>query len=156
MIASVLVALDNSARAPGVLAAASEIAERFDAKMILYRAIVVAPEFPAAGHVAHGDPLPDYLVQTAARELSAIARGNARASIEPPMVSIGQPWRAIVETADRLDVDLIVIGSHGYHGLDRILGTTAGKVANHANRNVLIVHNGAHSHSTPRHLPTQR
>jgi nucleotide-binding universal stress UspA family protein len=32
-----------------------------------------------------------------------------------------------------------VIGAHGYGKLDRMLGTTAAKVVNHADRNVLIV-----------------
>jgi nucleotide-binding universal stress UspA family protein len=37
------------------------------------------------------------------------------------------------------DVDLIVIGSHGYHDADRVLGTTAAKVVNHADHSVLVV-----------------
>ena len=35
--------------------------------------------------------------------------------------------------------DLIVIGSHGYGAIDRVLGTTAAKVVNHADRTVLVV-----------------
>ena len=35
--------------------------------------------------------------------------------------------------------DLVVIGSHGYGGLDRLLGTTAAKVANRAPCSVLVV-----------------
>jgi nucleotide-binding universal stress UspA family protein len=34
---------------------------------------------------------------------------------------------------------LIVIGSHGYGGLDRVLGTTAARVVNHALCSVLVV-----------------
>ncbi len=37
-------------------------------------------------------------------------------------------------------MDLIVLGSHGYGGIDRLLGTTAAHVANRAERNVLVVH----------------
>jgi nucleotide-binding universal stress UspA family protein len=37
------------------------------------------------------------------------------------------------------NVALIVIGAHGYQGLDRMLGTTAAKVVNHADRAVLVV-----------------
>jgi nucleotide-binding universal stress UspA family protein len=145
MIRTILVALDDSPRAPGVLAAASEIAERFDARMLLYRTITVPPEFPAAAHSSHADPLVEIMHDKAVAELHALASGNPRASVEPPVIDEGQPWRAIVDAADRLQVDLVVIGSHRYHGLDRILGTTAGKVANHAHRNVLIVHDGAHA-----------
>ena len=35
--------------------------------------------------------------------------------------------------------DCIVIGSHGYSGFDRILGTNAAKVVNHAECSVLVV-----------------
>lgn len=143
MIKVILVCLDGSPRAPSVLTAATEIAERFDARLIVYRAIVVPPEFPPAAHVPGIDALPDAMRNAALEELRLLTRGNARASVETPATSFGQPWRAIVETADRLEVDLIVLGSHGYHGLDRVLGTTSGKVANHAHRNVLIVHDRA-------------
>jgi nucleotide-binding universal stress UspA family protein len=62
-------------------------------------------------------------------------------SIAAPIVAIGQqPWRLILTNAQRLGADLIVLGSHGYGGWDRVLGTTAGKVANLADRNVFVVH----------------
>jgi nucleotide-binding universal stress UspA family protein len=61
-------------------------------------------------------------------------------SCEPRIEQVIQPWRAILAMGDKVDADLIVVGSHGYHGWDRILGTTAGKVANLAHRNVLVVH----------------
>jgi nucleotide-binding universal stress UspA family protein len=32
------------------------------------------------------------------------------------------------------------VGSHGYHGLDYLLGTNASKVANLAHRDVFVVH----------------
>ena len=35
--------------------------------------------------------------------------------------------------------DLIVVGSHGYSGIDHLLGTTAARVVNHADRSVLVV-----------------
>jgi nucleotide-binding universal stress UspA family protein len=34
---------------------------------------------------------------------------------------------------------MIVIGSHDYRLIDRIIGTTAAKVVNHADRPVLVV-----------------
>lgn len=45
----------------------------------------------------------------------------------------------IPPAAAKYDVDLIVVGSHGYHGWDRVLGTTASRVANLADRDVLVV-----------------
>jgi nucleotide-binding universal stress UspA family protein len=40
---------------------------------------------------------------------------------------------------------LIVIGSHGFSGIDRLLGTTAGRVVNHADRSVIVVRDTPHS-----------
>jgi nucleotide-binding universal stress UspA family protein len=38
-----------------------------------------------------------------------------------------------------VEAALILIGSHGYSGLDHLLGTTAARVVNHADRSVLVV-----------------
>jgi nucleotide-binding universal stress UspA family protein len=59
---------------------------------------------------------------------------------EPPLVVLGDPWQEILNVAQAVDVDLIVLGSHRYHGADRILGTVASKIVNHADRDVLVVH----------------
>jgi universal stress protein F len=144
MIARVLVALDASPRAPNVLAASAEIASRFGATLTLFRALSIPPDFPPAAHVGPSDALPAFMTKEAEAGLQAmLATLPPDVRVEPPIVRIGQSWRAILQVADELDVDLIVVGSHGYYGLDRILGTTAGKVANLARRNVLVVHDRA-------------
>jgi universal stress protein F len=141
LIAHVLVALDASARAPYVLAAAAEIAARFRAKLTLVRALAIPPDFPPAAHVSPRDPLPAFLLKEAQDALQALlATLPEGVAAGAPVVRVGQSWRAILDVADELEVDLIVVGSHGYYGLDRILGTTAGKVANLSRRNVLVVH----------------
>ncbi|HXX83175.1 MAG TPA: universal stress protein, partial [Casimicrobiaceae bacterium] len=53
-------------------------------------------------------------------------------------VEIGVPWRAVCDVAIADKVDLIVVGSHGYGGVDRIIGTTAAKIVNHAHCSVLV------------------
>ena len=58
-------------------------------------------------------------------------------------VDIGTPWDAICRKATELQASMIVIGSHGYSGLDRLLGTTAGKVVNHADCSVMVVRDPA-------------
>lgn len=61
-------------------------------------------------------------------------------SMQPPVVRLGPPWKVVVEIADERDIDLIIVGKHGYQDRDGVLGTTAGKIAAVARRNVLIVH----------------
>jgi nucleotide-binding universal stress UspA family protein len=51
-----------------------------------------------------------------------------------------QAARGIVELADELAVDLIVIGSHGRSGVQKlVLGSVAGKVVTLSARPVLVV-----------------
>jgi nucleotide-binding universal stress UspA family protein len=138
VIESILVALDASALAPRVLSAALDLADALDATVVLFRAITIPPEFPPAAHVGQ-DPLPAFLEREAMEQLEALARGDARPIETELVVSRGQPWRAIVDAARRRNVDLVVLGSHGYHGLDRVLGTTAARVVDHAPCSVHVV-----------------
>ena len=82
MIARVLVALDDSARAEGVFDAASEIAQRFAARLHPLRVVSVPPEFPAAAAGSLADPLSTYLVAHGGRGAPG-ARG-AESRVGPP------------------------------------------------------------------------
>ena len=153
MIRRVLVALDGSPRAPGVFDAAAEIAARFGATLFPFRALFIPPEFPAAAAGSRADALPDYLTKVALEDLARLTARPAPSGvrIDAPTVRFGTPWRLIIEMSEELDVDLIALGSHGYHGLDRILGTTAASVANLAHRHVFVVH-----HHAERMVPLDR
>lgn len=135
----ILVALDSSPRAPYVLAAALRLAELTNSTLIAYRAIGVPPDLPRHVLDATDARLEDVLRSNAHTELQQLTADVPRERLEKIAVELATPWDGICGAARKYDVDLIVIGSHGYQGLDRILGTNAGKVANHADRNVLIV-----------------
>jgi len=52
----------------------------------------------------------------------------------------GKPSKEVIAVAQELDVDLIVVGSHGVTTLkDKVFGTTAEAVVHQASRNVLSV-----------------
>jgi len=135
----ILVALDSSKRAPGVLAAAARMAELADAKLIVFRAIGVPPEMPPELFKVSDVRLEDVLRNNAHTDIARLVAEIPSARIEKIVAEIATPWDGICRAAREQDVDLIVIGSHGFGGLDRLLGTTAGKVVNHADRNVLVV-----------------
>ncbi len=82
-----------------------------------------------------------------------MAERAPRALVGEPIARAGEPARLILEVGDELNAALIVIGSHGYKGLDRILGTTAAHVVNHAKRNVLVVHAGPMLSAARSNLP---
>ena len=83
----------------------------------------------------------------AAQETSTkvfIARGDQAAAagvqFQAQLVENMQPARGIVELADELAVDLIVIGSHGRSGVQKLmLGSVAGKVVALSTRPVLVI-----------------
>ena len=140
MITKILAAIDSSIRAEGVFDAAMELATRFGAELSLLRVVDRPQEFPASAAGTPRDPLPDHLVAVARSQLEALA---ARAPALRPKIRIdasNEPGRTILAACDELDVDLIVIGSHGYRGIDRLLGTTAAKVVNLSRRSVYVVH----------------
>lgn len=135
----ILVAVDSSNRAERVLGAAVRLAEMADAKLVVYRAIGLPPDLPHEMFSLTDVRLEDYLLEHAHRELERLLQSVPKARIEKITTSLATAWDGICTAAKENDVDLIVIGSHGYGGLDRLLGTTAGKVVNHADRNVLVV-----------------
>jgi universal stress protein F len=135
----ILVALDGSARAETVLSAAARLAELSNAKLVLFRAIGIPSDMPREVLALIDRNLEDVLIGNAHAELERFAASLPRDRVERIVTPFATAWDGICRTARDLDIDLIVIGSHGYGGLDRVLGTTAAKVVNHADRNVLVV-----------------
>ena len=137
----ILVCLDSSPRASFVLAQAESLARATGAKLVPLHAV----GWPHDGH-----PPPEALAVTPA-ELLDIWKEKAERALqtllarvpaelrEPAHVVVGVPWDAICRSAKELDVDLVVIGAHSYHTLDRLLGTTASKVVSHCDRSTLVV-----------------
>ena len=54
-------------------------------------------------------------------------------------VKVGNPAREIRDSASELQVDLIVVGTHGRHGLGLLLGSTANAVLHGVGCDVLAV-----------------
>jgi nucleotide-binding universal stress UspA family protein len=138
----ILVAVDDSVRAPHVLATAANLARLTKAKLRVYRAVAVPPDFTPAG-AAEGDRLPKHLNRIAIDRIQELLEPFADVFSEVVVGQSHSPARAILHAADAFDADLIVIGSHGYDLVDRLLGTTAATVVNSATRDVLVVHRRA-------------
>jgi nucleotide-binding universal stress UspA family protein len=126
----------------------SEQAERFLAEQSLFPpcpvvALTVCPSPPFAELLPesvrrHGlAAASEYLTDVGGR-LSA--RGYA---VEPRIVE-GDPAVAILGQADAEEIDLVVIGSRGLHGLRRLLlGSVSRKVLSYTRKSVLIVPSGS-------------
>jgi nucleotide-binding universal stress UspA family protein len=135
----ILVALDGSPRAPAVLEAAKKIAAAQAGKLTLVRAVGLPPDVPQDFWKTTDEPLLDVLKRRARGYLDENAARLAPETLDGCEVLVGTPWQAVCDGAKRLNADLVVIGSHGYSGLDRLLGTTAAKIVNHAPCTVVVV-----------------
>jgi nucleotide-binding universal stress UspA family protein len=135
----ILVAVDASPRANAVLEAGIHLARTNGAKILLLRAVTLPPELPASAWAAPPTQIVDGFILTAKRDLAELSSKVPEELFESATAEVGVPWDAICSVAREHDVDMIVIGSHGYRLLDRIVGTTAAKVVNHADRPVLVV-----------------
>jgi len=127
----ILVPLDFSGASRRALDYAVPLAEKFNAKIILVH--VVPPQVYASEVGVE--------VYTQAELHAAAMKTMEKRAVElvPPallqetQVRNGQPYEEIVRLAQELDVDLIVMTTHGYTGVARIfLGSTAEQVIRHA------------------------
>ena len=137
----ILVALDASPRAPKVLDAAIDLGRRTGARLYLYRAVGLPAELPALALARSPSEVAELMLGLARQELKAleaIVPAELRAGSG---ASLAIPWQGVCEGAHAQHADLIMIGSHGYGGLDRLLGTTAAKIVNHSDVSVLVVKN---------------
>ena len=139
---SILIALDDSPRAPAVFDAGVALARLAGAQVFLVRVLTGPAEIPAAAHTEH-DQLDRDVEQMVRAELRRLTDAIPDVPFVAPVVVDGDPWRRILEVAQQIDADLIVIGSHRLHGVERLLGTVASRVVNHADRSVLVVRDRA-------------
>jgi universal stress protein A len=121
---------------------------------ILERAAALAGEWGAEIHPLHmvdeifapygvmGAPMPvvdQKEIEEGSREKMAELAGKYGFSGDNVHVESGQAVRGILEAARELDVDLIILGSHGRHGIRLLLGSTANGVLHEADRDVLAM-----------------
>ncbi len=92
-------------------------------------------KFDAAASEEVGKAAEETAAQGASMAQAAGFRAHSLAVKEAPT------WKGIARVADDYNASLIVLGSHGKHGLTGVfLGSVAAAVAAHSGRTVLIVH----------------
>jgi nucleotide-binding universal stress UspA family protein len=80
---------------------------------------------------------PDAKVQALVEEAAAGIRMSG-VPVRSHMLT-GDPADALLEIAEQEKAELIVVGSHGMHGVTRVFGSVPSKVSHHAHCSVLIV-----------------
>jgi nucleotide-binding universal stress UspA family protein len=135
----ILVAVDQSPRASGVLERASFTARSMGAELFLMHAVGMPAGLPPDAFRSSPTELVEQWQREAVLDLERRAAALDPGLVVHVLVRIGNPWSAICAAAREHDVDLVVVGSHGYQGIDHLIGTTAAKVVNHADCSVLVV-----------------
>ena len=137
----ILVAIDLSDEADEVLEKARSLAEANQAKLTMVH--VVEPL-----SVAYGSDIPldlttlqDEITHQARERISQLAETIHLEKGEQHVV-YGRPEREVHRIAEETDVDMIVVGSHGRHGLALILGSTSTSILHGACCDVLAVRVG--------------
>lgn len=138
---NILVAIDFSPASRAVIGRAIEMAGDTDARLTLLHVYEYFPPLDIAD-----TPLGSVSWGVNEQELVALHREQlqnlAAEFADPPMLNkllTGNPKDEIVGYAREQEADLIVIGSHGRHGIGLLLGSTANAVLHHAPCDVLAV-----------------
>ena len=143
---NLLVPIDFSEHSKKTIGYATQLAA-FTGARIKVLHVFQLPDYPAAfyqGLYTEHEQVKIH-VDTAKREanvqLALIAEQIRAKGLEAQSgLRLGNPYEEIVNEAKEMGADLIVIGSHGYRGLERLLlGSTAERVVQYSSCAVLIV-----------------
>jgi len=135
----ILVAHDGSKYAQKALRKAMEMANQFDATLIVLGVIpeLRITELTPLDQVRLKEALEQQAKKNLARAEAQLKKKSVRART---VVGQGNAAEVILETARKMRVGLIVVGSHGRHGVERfLLGSVSANVVEHADRPVMVV-----------------
>jgi universal stress protein A len=137
---NILVAVDYTEEARKVLEKAKNIAEGSSAKITLLHVVETVPVVGGPESFSYVDLYVDQpdVIDRAMHDMKALA-GDTGIDIANFLVLNGVPKNEITTSAEENNIDLIVLGSHGRHGIKLILGSTAAGVLHHAKCDVLAV-----------------
>jgi nucleotide-binding universal stress UspA family protein len=126
----ILIPVDFSGSSRKACEVGVELAEIFRVPLALVHVVPIASvSYANAPYV----PAPEYTQRVEQSALSALHdeahRLEGKGVALETVLRYGRAWEEIIDAAEKLDAGLIVIGTHGRHGLPRaLLGSVAEKV----------------------------
>ena len=137
----ILIAIDFSQACQQVLERGMEVAKQNKATIRLIHVVEHLPPMDFGYEpISNTDWYfnEDEIIKQAEKNLARVASEN-NIDKKNTLVLVGTPKTEIVRYAEDQEIDLIVIGSHGRHGIQRLLGSTATPVLHSAHCDVLAV-----------------
>ena len=146
MYKTIVVGTDGSATATQAVRHASELAKATGAELHVVHAFqpmsAMASIGPDGGAAAASAGLTE-AIETQAKgilERAGQSAGAGGLQVQTHLCS-GDPASALLETAERVGADLLVIGNKGMSGVRRfVLGSVPNKISHHSPCSLLIVH----------------
>ena len=105
-----------------------------DARVVVLNVVEDIPSW-AAVELPRGSV--DKSLQSAKDKLEALA-GSADMEVEAE-IRIGHPYKTILEAAEEMQAELIIVASHQPELQNYFLGSTAAKIVRHATCSVIVV-----------------
>lgn len=134
----ILVGIDLSDESQQIFERAQSLAQSHQAKLSMVH-IIEPLTFAYGGDIPIDlSEIQEQLHQQAKTHLIDFCQ-SADISNDNAHIVVGQPVTEIHRLADELQTDLVVVGSHGRHGLALLLGSTANGVLHGAHCDVLAV-----------------
>ena len=136
---SILVPVDFSEGSRKAVEYATAFARQFEGSLTLLN---VVPRYPQVPEMA---PLSLQPTDDVQRDLDRVGESVKGLVPVTSLVRMGDPSREIIAAAKELEIDLIILATHGRTGLSHfLLGSTAEKVVRRAGCPVLIVRDEEH------------
>lgn len=136
---NILVALElNDNADKTLLQKAQTIQAQFGGKLTLVHAVEHVGNYGAAYGASVGFDIEEELRKEAESIMTKTA-ASLNLEKDQQVIRSGSAKQVILEEAEQLKTDLILIGSHGKHGVQLLLGSTANAVLHHAKCDVLAV-----------------
>lgn len=121
-----------------VIAKAKEFAASFGSTLWVMHAVEYLSSYGAAYGVAAGIDV-DAVLKTEAEQLMTKIITDLGIPATQGAVLDGPAKQMILSEAERTHADLIIVGSHGRHGVQLLLGSTANAILHSAHCDVLAV-----------------
>lgn len=143
MFKHILIPVDGSETAQKAAEQAAALAKAFGSAATVIYVIDPYPFTGLGSDFAYGQA--EYLSAATAEAEQAIRAASEalqQAGVTPQtrVVEEHATWRGIIDAARTTGADLIVMGSHGRHGLEKlVLGSVAQRVLSHAHLPVFVV-----------------
>lgn len=134
----ILVAIDLSDASAAVLDQGLRVGRKFDAEIHLLHVVEYIPVEPMGEALLPAVDIEEELAEGARRRLEELATAAGAAEL-PRKVVTGSIKNEVVQAAEELDADLIVIGSKERHGLGVVVNLTEDTILHAAPCDVLAV-----------------